>query len=67
VVPMKFQYEQQCNAFALEQLGLPVIWGHDKNWLPILQKWVSDPQEYQFDFPDETAEVIDKVVKQFAR
>jgi uncharacterized protein (TIGR00661 family) len=67
VVPMKFQYEQQCNAFALEQLGLPVIWGHEKNWLPILQKWVSDPQEYQFDFPDETAEVIDKVVKQFAR
>jgi len=67
VVPMKFQYEQQCNACALEQLGLPVIWGHDKNWVPILQKWVQEPQDHQFDFPDETAMVIDKVVKQFAR
>jgi len=67
VVPMKFQYEQQCNAYALEQLGLPVIWGHDKNWVPILQQWVQEPQDYQFDFPDETAMVIDKVVKQFAR
>lgn len=67
VVPMKFQYEQQCNAFALEEMGLPVIWGHDKNWLPILQKWVGSPQEHQFTFPDETASVIEKVVRQFAR
>ena len=67
VAPMKFQYEQQCNAFALKQLGLPVIWASDKNWLPIIQKWVNEPQDHQFDFPDETASVIEKVVKQFAR
>ena len=34
VMPMRFQYEQQCNAFALKQLGFPVIWGSNKNWLP---------------------------------
>lgn len=67
VVPMKFQYEQQCNAYALQQMGLPVIWGSNKNWLPIIQKWVLEPQEHQFNFPDETAAVIDQVVKQFAR
>jgi len=67
VVPMKFQYEQQCNAFALQEMGLPVIWGHDKNWVPILKNWVLNPQEHQFHFPDETAQVIEKVVKQFAR
>lgn len=67
VVPMKFQYEQQCNAYALQEMGLPVIWGSNKNWLPLLQKWVLNPQEHQFNFPDQTAAVIDKVVKQFAR
>ncbi|CAM4104288.1 conserved hypothetical protein [Pedobacter westerhofensis] len=67
VVPMKFQYEQQCNAFALQEMGLPVIWGSNKNWVHTIKKWVSDPQEHQFSFPDETAIVIDKVVKEFAR
>lgn len=67
VVPMKFQYEQQCNAFALKQFGLPVIWGSNKDWLPVIRNWVDRPQEHKFHFPDETAEVIDKVVKRFAR
>lgn len=67
VAPMKFQYEQQCNAFALKQFGLPVIWGSNKNWLPVIKEWVSQPQEHVFHFPDETAAVIDKVVNQFAR
>lgn len=67
VAPMKFQYEQQCNAYALKQFGLPVIWASNKNWLPLIKEWVARPQEHHFDFPDETAAVIDKVVKQFAR
>ncbi len=67
VAPMKFQYEQQCNAFALQEMGLPVIWGHDKKWLPIIQNWVAHPQEHEFQFKDETAALIEKVVNQFAR
>lgn len=67
VAPMRFQYEQQCNAYALKQLGLPVIWGSDKNWLPIVKQFVATPQQHQFNFPDETAAIIDKVVKTFAR
>lgn len=67
VAPMKFQYEQQCNAYALKQLGLPVIWGSNRNWLPTLKDFVEQPQEHQFNFPDETAAIIDRVVKTFAR
>ena len=67
VVPMKFQYEQQCNAYALKQFGLPVIWGSNRNWLPVIQKWVAEKQNHKFDFPDETATVIDQVVQRFAR
>lgn len=67
VVPMKFQYEQQCNAFALRKFGIPVIWGSNKNWLPILRDWIDAGQGIRFDYPDETAAVIDRLVKQFAR
>jgi len=67
VVPMKFQYEQQCNAFALKKFNIPVIWGSNKNWLPVLREWIASDEAPKVKFPDETASVIDKVVKQFAR
>jgi uncharacterized protein (TIGR00661 family) len=67
VAPMRFQYEQQCNAYALKQLGLPVIWGSNHNWLPILRDFVAKPQEHQFNFPDETKSIIDYVVNTFAK
>lgn len=67
VAPMRFQYEQQCNAFALKKLGLPVIWGSNKNWLPIIKQFVATSQAHQFYFPDETAAIVDKVVNTFAR
>ncbi len=67
VMPMRFQYEQQCNAYALKQLGYPVIWGSDKNWLLHLKEWIKCKQEHQIQFPDDTAAVISKVVQTFAR
>ncbi len=67
VAPMRYQYEQQCNAYALKQFGLPVIWGSDKNWLPKLQEFVSNPQEHHLSFPDETATIIGQLVDTFAR
>ncbi|MDQ8003867.1 MAG: glycosyltransferase family protein [Pedobacter sp.] len=67
VAPMRFQYEQQCNAYALKQFGLPVIWGSNRNWVPILKDFVAKPQEHKFDFPDETASIIAHTVNTFAR
>ncbi len=67
VAPMKFQYEQQCNAYALKQFGLPVIWGSNKNWLPVIKDWVKNPQINSFHFPDETEGIIERLVKTYAR
>lgn len=67
VAPMRFQFEQQCNAYALKQFGLPVIWGSNKKWIPIIKDWVEKPQTHTFDFPDETAQIIDDMVKRYAR
>lgn len=67
VVPMKFQYEQQCNAYALKQFGIPVIWGSNPDWLPIIRKWVQEPQFHQFEFPDETAALVKNLVEKYQR
>lgn len=67
VAPMRFQYEQQCNAYALKQFGLPVLWGSNRHWLPTLKQFVNQPQEHQFNFPDETATIIAHTVNTFAR
>ena len=64
---MRFQFEQQCNAYALKKFGLPVIWGSTSNWLPIIKDWVGNPQQHEFHFPDETAKIIDDMVKKYAR
>lgn len=67
VAPMRSQFEQQCNAYALKQFGLPVIWGSNKNWLPIIKNWVEQEQQHEFNFPDETAQIIDDMVKRYAK
>ncbi|MES2417310.1 MAG: glycosyltransferase family protein [Bacteroidota bacterium] len=67
IAPMRFQYEQQCNAYALKQFGIPIIWGSNKNWLPFLKQLVNEPQNQEFNFSDQTAEIVAKVVDTFAR
>lgn len=67
VAPMKFQYEQQCNAYALKQFGLPVLWGSNKDWLSEIKHFVAQPQTHKFNFPDETEAIIADVVNKFAR
>jgi len=66
VAPMNFQYEQKCNAFALMQLGLPVLWDKHANWLATLKDFVKSKQEHQFDFPDETANIISNIVRTYS-
>jgi uncharacterized protein (TIGR00661 family) len=67
IAPMKFQYEQQCNAYALKQFGIPIIWASTKNWISIIKQFIAEPQTHQFNFPDETAKIVEKVVRDFAK
>jgi uncharacterized protein (TIGR00661 family) len=67
VAPMKFQYEQQCNAFALKKLGFPVLWGSNQNWLPMIKQWVNNSQTHALEFPDETENLVSRIVSQFAK
>ncbi|MCY1520747.1 hypothetical protein D9M68_555340 [compost metagenome] len=66
VAPMKFQYEQQCNAYALKQFGIPVIWASTKNWIPVIRRFIEQPQTHRFNFPDETAAIVARIVHDFS-
>ncbi|WP_234111454.1 MULTISPECIES: glycosyltransferase family protein [Chryseobacterium] len=63
-VPMKNQYEQQCNALALEKLGVPVIW-KESEFDEKLKSWVENEEIIAVNFPDETAEIVRKMVKNY--
>lgn len=66
VVPMKGQYEQQCNAAALKKMGIPVIKNlKEKRW-PVIEKWLSESAIALADYPDETAQLLRKIVKKHA-
>lgn len=64
-VPMKNQYEQQCNSLALEKLGLPVIW-KESEFPTKLKSWVENDQIIEVYFPDETAQIIDNLISKYS-
>lgn len=63
VIPMKNQYEQQLNAAALKELGVPVV----KNLKPknsdVISDWLENGKAIPVNYPDITQEIVDKVVE----
>ncbi len=64
-IPMKGQYEQQCNAAALKKLGVPVIKSLKKKQLPAIQSWVESAQSIPVNFPDNTHDIISMIIKKY--
>lgn len=62
VIPMKAQYEQQCNAAALKNMGIPVIRSLKKKRLEDLLDWVEQDQLIEVDYPDMTEKIIDDLI-----
>ena len=62
VIPMKGQYEQQCNAAALNKLGVPVLKTLKIDYLNQIKNWVDLPQHINVNYPDITEEIIDKLI-----
>lgn len=66
VVPMKSQYEQHCNAAALEKMGVPKIKSLKKKHLPKIADWIASGQTVAVDYPDVTEQVIDRIIDRVA-
>ena len=67
MIPMRDQYEQQCNALAASKLGVPVIHQIDEHFIYKINNWIGDDSRVLVNFPDETAKIVDDLVKKYAR
>ena len=63
IIPMKGQYEQQCNAAALKKMGVPVIKSLKKKHIQTIQDWIKADQKIKVNYPNETEAIIDNIFK----
>jgi len=62
VIPMKGQYEQQCNAAALKEMGVPVMKRLKEENLDKIKNWIIEGRIIKVDFPDQTEEILNKIL-----
>jgi uncharacterized protein (TIGR00661 family) len=62
VVPMQNQYEQQCNAAALVNIGVPVIKSLSRKYYDRIKLWLTAGKAIKVDYPDQTAEIVARLV-----
>ena len=67
MIPMKGQYEQQCNALAASRLGVNVVSTITDDFPMQINSWLADTKRIEVDFPDETAKIVDDMVKKYTR
>jgi hypothetical protein len=65
VVPMKGQYEQQCNAAALQKMGVPVIRSLKLKHLEKIKSWVKFSRNLSAEYPDITGQIIDDLIDKY--
>ncbi len=63
VVPMKGQYEQQCNAAALKAMGVPVLKSFKEKYLYKIKDWIVSEELVNVDYPDQTDEIVDEIIE----
>ncbi len=61
VMPMKGQYEQQCNAALLSEMGVVVI-DDITRAIDQISQWLATPEQITVYYPDTTAQLIDEVL-----
>jgi len=67
MIPMTGQYEQRCNALAASRLGVPVVNEIDDHFDSSINNWIKDDKIIKVNFPDETASIVDDMIKKHAR
>jgi uncharacterized protein (TIGR00661 family) len=66
VIPMKGQFEQQCNAAALKEMGVPVIKSLKKKHLSKIKDWIKLGKVIRVDYPDITEDIVKKILAEHA-
>jgi len=64
VIPMKAQYEQQCNAKALKTMGVPVAKKFNEKRLPKIREWIDSDTRIEVAYPDSTQAIIKQIFEE---
>jgi uncharacterized protein (TIGR00661 family) len=67
VIPMKNQYEQDCNAAALKKMNVPVLKSLKKKHVSKIEKWIKSEEKVNVDFPDITGDIIDMIIRKHSQ
>lgn len=62
VVPMENQYEQHCNAAALQMMGITVLKNLKKKQFSEIQNWLIEDNIVDVNYPDNTQEIIHTLI-----
>ena len=67
VVPMKNQFEQQCNAEALKKMGVQILYKFNQDSIKQLEKWIESDSIIDVDYSEDPIEVIQKVLSDYRK
>lgn len=65
VIPMHNQYEQLCNAHALEQLGVPVLPALNQSAVDVIRKWMQSENKVNLDYSEDPNNLIPQIFVNF--
>lgn len=65
VIPMKGQYEQQCNAASLREMGVPVIKKLKRKFVPVIEDWLTKDYSIPVNYPDSTELILDEIISKY--
>jgi hypothetical protein len=63
VIPMKGLYEHQCNAVALQLLGIPVLKNLKRKQYKKVKDWIDSDRMINMDYPDEAEYIPDQILE----
>lgn len=66
VIPMKNQFEQQCNAAALKNMGVPVIKKLHRKHTETIYNWIENGEVIKVNYPDITENIINLIIDNHA-
>ena len=62
VIPMKNQYEQQCNAEALKDMGVSVIYDLNQKNIKFIEDWIKSKKIIKVDYSESPQKVINQII-----
>ncbi|MFV0249231.1 MAG: glycosyltransferase family protein [Tenacibaculum sp.] len=65
VIPMKNQYEQQCNALSLKEMGVKVLKKFNKQQYSEINNWLKSNKTVEVNYPDCTEDILDAITLPF--